>query len=192
MLRTRTTTTRALARLFASAAVLAVFGCQDGAPVEPHAPAAPPAAQPAQPSTSLLDPLGGVLRTVTGLVSCRPLPPASTTATIGWGGGTISVGPHVLTIPRGALWHDVTITASIPFDQVNRVHFEPHGLEFHQPATLSMSYANCGLVTWLLPHHIAYVDGNLNILELLSGTLNLWHQSINADIGHFSDYAIAW
>jgi hypothetical protein len=55
-----------------------------------------------------------------------------------------------------------------------------------------MSYRNCSLVGWLLPKHIAYVDGNLNILYYLLSLPNLLTQTVTGQVNHFSEYAMAW
>jgi hypothetical protein len=127
-----------------------------------------------------------------GLLTCKPMPAASASATIGATGGTIIVGPHRLTVPAGALTSPVTITASAPTSSVNRVEFQPHGLTFNVPATLSMSYANCDLLGSLLPKRIAYIDGSLDILYYLISVDNLWQKRVSTRLDHFSEYAIAW
>src|SRR5690242_3405861 len=63
------------------------------------------------------DLLGTLSKTVGGLLSCKALPEYSTTQTVGKAGGTIIVGPHYLVIPKGALDHDVTITAFAPSEK---------------------------------------------------------------------------
>lgn len=135
--------------------------------------------------------LGGLLRP-TGLLQCRPLPYASTTKTIGPDGGVIQVGPHALWIPAGALGRDVTITAEAPSDDVNTVVLSPHGLEFERSAWLTMSYANCNLVAWLLPKRIAYTDNLLNVLYYLLSLDNLWTRQVTGKVDHFSRYAVSW
>src|SRR5260370_15114534 len=68
-----------------------------------HMPTAP---QPSAPSASLL----GCLLAPTGLLTCSNLPYDSTTQTIGIRGGSLSVGPHTLIIPHGALSKPTPIT----------------------------------------------------------------------------------
>jgi hypothetical protein len=139
------------------------------------------------PSRRVLD-LGGTA----GLLACTPLPADSATHTIGPDGGTIQVGPHVLVIPAGALDSSVVISALAPSDSLNRVQFSPSGLTFQQPATLTLSYANCGVVGWLLPRQIAYTSDVLQILEFLGGRDDVIAQTVTAPIHHFSDYVVAW
>jgi hypothetical protein len=79
-----------------------------------------------------------------------------------------------------------------PTDNVNRVTFEPHGLEFERSARLTMSYENCGGLGVLLPRRIVYLDGRLNILEVLESVTSLREREVGARLEHFSDYALAW
>ena len=133
----------------------------------------------------------GLLGSVTnGLMSCPALPASSTSKTIGTGGGTITVGPHSLVIPAGALAGNVTIKASIQSEKAIRVHFEPDGLKFAKPATLTMSYAHCGLINTLLLRRIDYVSPNLSVLEQLLSVDNLLARRVSAQLQHFSDYAV--
>src|SRR6185503_1789162 len=120
------------------------------------------------------------------------LPYDSETKTIGIAGGTITVGPHRLVIPAGALSRSVTITAVAPSGNVNVIHFQPEGLQFAKPAVLTMSYANCGLLNKLLPKRIAYVDDRLNILEYLLSLDLLNFKTVTGTVQHFSGYAVAW
>lgn len=165
---------------------LAVASCTDRSPTAPTASLAAPDS-----SAELLELLTPTLRRV-GLLTCRPLPAASTQAQIGPDGGTIRVGPHRLVIPRGALDSAVTITASAPTGTINRVELLPHGLVFELPATLDMSYANCDLLSSLLPKRIAYVNGRLTILSYLLSVDDLLQQRVKGRLDHFSDYVVAW
>jgi len=144
------------------------------------------------------DLLGGVLDLTTsslqklGLLKCSPLPYASATKVIGPAGGTLTVGPHTFTVPAFALSRWVTITATAPSDKVNRVHFDPEGLQFQKSASLTMSYANCNVLGSLVPKHIAYVDESLNILYYLLSVDDLLSQKVTGKVDHFSEYAMAW
>ena len=129
----------------------------------------------------------------TSLLTCTPLTPDSASQAIGPLGGTIQVGPHTFTVPAGALDSTVTITAVMPADTINRVVFEPTGLVFNQPASLTMSYANCpSLPLPQIPRVIAQVDDSLNILDLLKSVGNPPTQTVTAQVPHFSDYAVAY
>lgn len=137
----------------------------------------------------------GILQPITrplGLLTCRPMAPATGSAVIGPMGGTVQVGPHVLRVPPGALDAPVLITGYAPSSDVNRVEFQPHGLAFERSAALTMSYANCDIVSWLLPKRIAYVDGDLDILYYLLSLDNIFAKKVTGKVDHFSDYAVAW
>lgn len=127
-----------------------------------------------------------------GLLTCRPLPYDSTSATLGPLGGTLRVGPHTLVVPAGALAGPVRITAVQPSDTVNLVRFTPQGLTFVRPAALTMSYANCNLLGLLLPKRIAYTTDQLRILEYLLSLDNLAKRQVTGRLKHFSQYAVAW
>jgi len=162
---------------------LIVSGCSDRALTS-----APNAAAQA-PEASLIGDLLGV----TGLLQCSSLPYASATQTIGSAGGTISVGPHTLTVPAGALSSPVTITGSLVTGRgVNAVRFQPAGLRFQRSAYLTMSYANCNLLGRLLPKRVAYVGDGLNILWYLLSIDNLFSKRVTGRVDHFSNYAVAW
>jgi len=178
----------AMSALLLTACVVLV-SCSDSSPIAPTSPA----------SAASADLLGGLLGTVvqtvdktltgTGLIACSPMSAATTTKVIGPGGGTIKVGPHTLVIPAGALSSPVEITASIKSEKINRVHFEPDGLQFAKAAPLTMSYANCSILTGVLPG-IAYIGNNQKILEQLLSINNLLGRTVTAGVVHFSDYAI--
>ena len=79
-----------------------------------------------------------------------------------------------------------------PSDTVNHVHFEPEGLTFQTPASLTMSYANCNTLGVNIPKQIAYTDDLLVILEYLKSWDTKNAQTVRGEVNHFSEYAIAW
>lgn len=178
----KTTYLKRFALLLGCTVVLA--SCSDSSPTTPVTPAAAPEA-------NLLGGLTGALEK-TGLISCAPMAPAWASETIGPSGGTMRIGPHTFVVPPGALDHYVTISAYAPSDKYNQVEFEPEGLQFNRPASLTMSYSNCNLLGYLLPKHIAYVDQSLNIQYLLQSVDNLLSDKVTGEVNHFSDYIIAW
>lgn len=177
-------------RVYLSAALLAVTvvltSCSESSPVAPVA-----APQEVYTDADLLGLLSPTLNRI-GLLSCRPMPRAEATARIGRAGGTITVGPHKLTIPRNALDRTVTIRAVAPTGRYNHIEFEPHGLEFDKSAALTMSYANCDVLHTLLPKHIAYTTERLQILYLLQSVDNVLQKKVTGKVDHFSDYVIAF
>lgn len=126
------------------------------------------------------------------LVTCSDLPTKSQTRTIGPWGGTISAGPHKLSIPRGALERPTEITMTVTSSRgVNEVDFEPEGLEFEQPVSLTMSYANCDISDKEAPYGIAYVDNALNFRYYVASFDDMQGRRVTGSIEHFSTYAVA-
>ena len=164
------------------AAGAVMLGCGDRSPLDV-------ASRPPRPQTDLI---GGVFGPGGGLLTCQPLPYASTTQTVGPVGGMMRIGPHWLVIPAGALPSPTVITAVVVSGPTNAVHFEPEGLQFQQSAYLVMSYANCNLLGSLAPKRIAYTTDALDILEYLRSADNLFARQVTGELRHFSEYAIAW
>jgi hypothetical protein len=137
--------------------------------------------------------LGSTLQTVLNtvhLLTCAPQPYAVNTALVGPAGGTITVGAHKLVIPVGALSQPTLITAEQIRGSTNSVRFQPAGLTFAKPATLTLSYSNCLLPP--LGAQVVYTDEQLRVLErILSIDLRL-SRSVNGFIRHFSRYAVAY
>ncbi len=175
-----------LSPVLAAVVFLGVVSCSDQSPTAPER-----AAITTEQAPLLLGDLTNTLSDVS-LLRCTPMPTARAQAWIGPNGGRIDVGPHSLVVPPGALTHGVLIRAEAPRDNVNRVEFQPHGLEFNRPARITMSYANCQGLASLLPRRIVYIDGNLNLLEVLESVTNLREREVSARLEHFSDYAVAW
>ncbi|HZH39402.1 MAG TPA: hypothetical protein VFD85_00235 [Gemmatimonadales bacterium] len=126
------------------------------------------------------------------LLTCSPLPFDSASQVIGPDGGAISVGPHTLTVPAGALTAPTLITAVVDPDSVNAVRFSPQGLVFQRPAQLAMSYANCGFLGAFIPKRIAYTTDDFRILEIIPSLDNVLNRTVTGRVSHFSQYAIAW
>jgi hypothetical protein len=132
----------------------------------------------------------GTLGAVTDLLLCAPQPYEKETATIGPKGGTIKIGSHELDIPKGALDHNVKITAEQIRGKTNSLRFSPEGLHFDKPAQLTMTYNNCLLV--LVQKKIVYTDEKLKILEVLRSLDLFKSKTVGAPIDHFSRYAVAY
>lgn len=178
-------------RLKASALLFAVVALFAASCAETTAPVAPELKAVQADSAQLLELLSGTLKK-TVFLTCSPMPTASDTEWVGPMGGTLTVGPHRLVIPAGALDRWTRITATAPSDTKNRIEFEPHGLRFDRPARLTMSYANCSVLGTVLPKHIAYTDDELRVLELLDAVPNILRRETTAPLDHFSDYILAW
>jgi hypothetical protein len=93
-------------------------------------------------------------------------------------------------IPKGALRKKVEITAEQVPGSTNSVRFSPQGLRFVKSAKLSMSYKNC--LTVLLPKRIVYTTENFKILEVLWSLDLFKKKTVEANIDHFSRYALAY
>ena len=170
------------------AAVALVLSCHEPSPLQP-----PNALLGGSLDSTVVD-LGIVdsLVHTAGLLTCTPQPADSASAVIGFFGGTIQAGGDTLSVPAGALLDTVTITMAVPSDTVNHVHFEPEGLTFQTPASLTMSYANCNTLGVNIPKQIAYTDDLLVILEYLKSWDTKNAQTVRGEVNHFSEYAIAW
>lgn len=127
-----------------------------------------------------------------GLLACERQPYAFASKRIGPDGGTIRVNDHVLRIPAGALASSTLITAEAPSDFVASVKFQPEGLKFARPATLTLDYSACPLGRLQLLKRIAYTSDDLDILSYLLSRDNLLLMRVSADLDHFSRYAVAW
>jgi hypothetical protein len=197
---------RSLVLAFVSAGAFVAASCSDlGAPTAPAVsrtssrivgPTSTRTLSPTSggPEADLIGSLTGTLtNTLHGiLLQCTPMPEYTATQVIGPDGGTMVIGPHSFTVPRGALSSTVTITADAPHDNLNRIVFQPQGLTFKTPASLTMSYANCSGLGSLLPKHIAYTNDLLQILSLLTSIDNIFTHKVTGQVNHFSEYVVAW
>jgi hypothetical protein len=125
------------------------------------------------------------------LASCTALPAETVTTVLGPQGGTLKIGPHTLTLGKGALHNTVEITAEIVPDNANYVKFSPEGLQFDAGARLTLSYANCPGVT-IKGLSVVYTDDALNTLEVLSSKADPKNRTVSAPLRHFSIYAVAY
>lgn len=166
-------------------AVALLFGVGCSSNQDPTAPSEAMTTAP-QPSASITSSLLSSVE----LLTCRPLPYASSTAVVGAEGGSVRVGKTSLEIPRGALQAPVTIKAEQVSGSVNSVRFSPEGLRFSKPAVLTMSYDNCLLT--LPTKQIVYTTEGLRVLELLKSLDLRLSRRVSASIEHFSRYAVAY
>lgn len=171
-----------VARLLLATAAVGALACGETPTLGVGVPAGRPA------STHLL---GGTPDGLT-VLKCSPVAADTAALPVGPAGGTLQVGAHTLVIPAGALDSTVTITAIVPSDTVNRVVFAPEGLQFRQPATLTMSYANCNLLGVVLPKQLVYTTDALQIIETLISVDDPPARSVTGSLKHFSNYAVAW
>lgn len=170
-------------RSFAVLFALVLGSCLEQSPT---APVQPPA------DLGLTGTVEGVLAPVTGLLSCEPQPYQLVSQKIGSGGGKVTIGPHTLVVPRGALRRETVITAEIIADNASSVRFTPEGLTFAKPAKVTLSYAHCNGATSMLSKRVAYTTDLLAILEYLDSRDDARRKQVSADLDHFSRYAVAW
>ena len=125
------------------------------------------------------------------LMRCEPRDYQADAAIIGPNGGTLHIGPHELVIPKGALDHEELIFAEAPTSSLVDVKFQPEGLQFSQVAQLKLSYKGCVRPT-SADLFVAYLGQNNKVLELPPSRDQKVDDDVEADIGHFSRYAIAY
>ena len=125
------------------------------------------------------------------LLRCEPRPYDADVAIIGPNGGTLHVGGSELVIPKGALTEEQLITMEAPTSSLVDVRFEPHGLVFERSAQLKLSYKGCVRPT-SADLMVAYLDQGNRILELPPSLDLRADDEVEADIDHFSRYAVAY
>jgi hypothetical protein len=125
------------------------------------------------------------------LMRCEPHDYAADAAIIGPNGGTLHAGEHELVIPKGALDHEELIVAEAPTSSLVDVRFAPEGIQFLKPAQLKLSYKGCVRPT-SADLFVAYIDQARRVLELPPSVDMKVSDEVEADIGHFSRYAIAY
>ena len=125
------------------------------------------------------------------LMRCEPRDYSADAAIIGPNGGSLHVGPHELVIPKGALDHEELITAEAPTSSLVDVRFQPEGLQFSASAQLKLSYQGCVRPT-SADLFVAYLSQGNQVLELPPSRDQKLDDDVEADIGHFSRYAIAY
>jgi len=123
-----------------------------------------------------------------GPLPCAPLEYAADVKVVGPEGATLTVGPHELSIPPGALKRYVVITAEMPVEEAATVRLSPRGLLFALPATLTMSYRHC--LETDRGKRVAYTDEDLNPIELPPSQDWRSRFLVESWIDHFSRYAI--
>src|SRR5690349_19783241 len=99
------------------------------------------------------------------LLRCEPRPLEGDAEIIGPEGGTLHIGEHELLIPRGALSEEKLIVAEARTSSLVDVQFEPEGLQFQVPATLTLSYKGCDVPAGV-DLMVAYLSVGNQIAEL--------------------------
>lgn len=127
----------ALAVAVTGAVAVAAPGCSTSNDVAGRAEAG--TSPPGAPSTPVVEPEGGVVPSGDAAVPSE--------GTIGPAGGTLGIGSATITIPPGALDHDVDVSlrpiaALLAGAYGEVVQIEPSGTVFAVPATVTLSYAD--------------------------------------------------
>lgn len=183
-------------RRFTSIVALALAAVVLTSCADDHAPPTAPVSS-ISPNPSLLgDVVGGVTGTVgdladgLGLVSCNVTKTHTASQVIGPNGGLLKIGPHQLYVPPKALKEKVRISAVAPEGKYVQIKFEPQGLKFRRKTALTMSYAECSLLS---PLHlkIVYANDDLEILEVLPTVTSVLTRTATAPVDHFSRYMLA-
>ncbi|HET7459379.1 MAG TPA: hypothetical protein VFJ74_17135 [Gemmatimonadaceae bacterium] len=179
---------------------LGVTGCSADSPT-----AAPATTSPAPRALLGLDPLVGTTTTLLtttvqtvdgtvsgllGLLTCSQQNQLTASKYIGPLGGSITVGDHKLVVPMGALTQTVYITATQQSGTIAEIDFQPHGLKFAKPASLTMSYSSCSTSSGSV-QSIVYLNDSNQIIETPPSVDKATSDVVTASIGHFSGYAIA-
>jgi hypothetical protein len=125
------------------------------------------------------------------LLRCEPRPYDADAAIIGPDGGTLHIGEHQLVIPKGALTREELIIAEAPTSSLVDVEFSPEGLTFGRPAELTLSYKGCD-VPADIDLVLAYVGWGNRILELPPSQDRRDLLEVVGEVGHFSQYAVAY
>lgn len=133
----------------------------------------------------------GSLKGQFNLLRCEPRPYDGDAAIIGPDGGTLHVGEHQLVIPKGALTREELITAEAPTSSLVDLEFSPEGLTFGRSAELTLSYKGCE-VPADIDLVLAYVGWGNRIIELPPSQDRKDLSEVVGEVGHFSQYAVAY
>lgn len=125
------------------------------------------------------------------LLRCEPRPLEGDAEIIGPEGGTLHIGEHQLVIPQGALSEEKLIVAEARTSSLVDVQFEPEGLQFQVPATLTLSYKGCDVPAGV-DLMVAYLSVGNQIAELPPSEDYRSYSEVIGAIRHFSRYAVAY
>ena len=125
------------------------------------------------------------------LLVCAPRPYDGAARIIGPEGGTIGAGIATLRIPPGALDRPTVITVESSGTFELQAEFRPHGLQFRVRPTLTMDYEHCRRPRWT-QERIAYLGDQDEVLEWPDSRDRSDVDLVDATIGHFSRYAVAF
>jgi hypothetical protein len=139
--------------------------------------------------------IGGLLNGLLG--KSQPLPlfvckdndgPYTDSTTVGLLGGTLHFGPHTLMIPPAAVLRPTKIKATSYAGDTLAVTFQPQGLQFLLPATLSLDYSHCA-VQPQSPLQIDFINDLLTEILSIIPSLDQGRGQVRGFVSHFSVYA---
>jgi hypothetical protein len=113
------------------------------------------------------------------------------TVVIGPAGGMLTLGPHALIVPAGAVNRNTPFTMSFGSNTGVAVDCNPSGLNFGVPITLVLSYQNTQYPddNGTPPLSIYFVPQG-GAPQVLPSVLDLENRTVSAQISHFSRYII--
>jgi hypothetical protein len=129
--------------------------------------------------------------TTGALLACLPRAYDGEVKIVGPEGGTLSAGITTLYIPPGALDRPTVVTMETPAAIALVSEFRPHGLHFRRRASITFGYEHCRRPTWLR-ERVAYVGDDGAVLEWPESLDRSDADEVEALIGHFSRYAVAF
>ena len=112
------------------------------------------------------------------------------TEVIGARGGKLKAAGVSLDIPAGAVRQPTAITMTVSGGDYYQVHFQPHGLQFAKPASLSFQLQNALRSPFVVYFDAMSADGEVTPLETFEVTRR--GSSVITQIGHFSGYCVAY
>jgi hypothetical protein len=171
-----------------------VAGCREG--MGPGSSAAP---------TQLTGSLSTRTNRQSVLLRTNPLRTTQASAVIGSDGGTLRLADAGLTlsVPAGAVAADVEFTVTARAGRLVAYEFEPHGITFALPLTLTQELdgtraaRNVALMSTLAGGYFASSaaldssSGTAEVRELLRATVDATSQTVSFPVAHFSGYILA-
>jgi hypothetical protein len=198
-----------VATALGSAAAIALTtlaaACADG-PTAPAGPSAAPSAEPAPHMASTTGATTSAAVAVRTLLWNSPVTQATTSAVIGWGGGTLPLpGGGALVVPQGAVSSPTAFSATRLPGRIVAYDFEPHGRTFAAPLTVRVpgagnnlaAVAGSGTATLqgaYFPSSNGFdqARGSAAVTEFAPSTTLAWDRSwVSFPVRHFSGYLMS-
>jgi hypothetical protein len=131
------------------------------------------------------------------LLACPSSQSQATIGILGVLGGTISIGPAVVTIPRGALSLPTLITVKVPASPYMEVDIQANNFTsflFNSPISVSIDYSRCDPASTAgVALSVWHIDQSTKaLLENMGGVNDTVQRRITFSTPHLSGYAIAF